>query len=108
MNEHSLGWVCARSGGDLVGWVNVAWDGAGHAFVLDTAVAVTHRRRGIASGLITVAVDESREAGCRWLHVDFVSELAPLYLDACGFRSTAAGLLDLRSPAGARVPEQPS
>ncbi|HEX2357413.1 MAG TPA: GNAT family N-acetyltransferase, partial [Micromonosporaceae bacterium] len=35
---HSLGWVCARDGGELVGFVNVAWDGGSHAFVLDTLV----------------------------------------------------------------------
>jgi hypothetical protein len=36
---HSLGWVCARDGEVLVGFVNVAWDGVVHAFVLDTMVA---------------------------------------------------------------------
>lgn len=38
MNRHSLGWVCARFDGALVGFVNVAWDGAAHAFILDTVV----------------------------------------------------------------------
>ena len=33
--KHSLGWVCARSGSDLIGFVNVAWDGGIHAFILD-------------------------------------------------------------------------
>lgn len=33
--DHSLGWVCARDGGDLVGFVNVAWDGETHFFLLD-------------------------------------------------------------------------
>jgi len=27
----SLGWVCARDGAELAGFVNVAWDGACHA-----------------------------------------------------------------------------
>jgi hypothetical protein len=31
--------VCARQGRELVGFVNVAWDGVVHAFVLDTMVA---------------------------------------------------------------------
>jgi hypothetical protein len=31
VNRHSLGWVCARLSGELVGFVNVAWDGAAHA-----------------------------------------------------------------------------
>ncbi|MFI9379804.1 hypothetical protein [Kutzneria sp. NPDC052558] len=32
VQRHSLGWVCARSAGTLVGFVNVAWDGGVHAF----------------------------------------------------------------------------
>src|SRR4051795_3724347 len=55
VGKHSLGWVCARDGGALVGWVNVAWDGAGHAFVLVTIVPETHRRRGIATQLVATA-----------------------------------------------------
>jgi hypothetical protein len=39
VTRHSLGWVCARHNQDLVGFVNVAWDGGVHVFVLDTVVA---------------------------------------------------------------------
>ena len=53
---HSLGWVCARDGGELVGFVNVAWDGVVHAFVLDTMVATRARRRGVGTRLVEVAV----------------------------------------------------
>ena len=60
--RHSLGWVCARDGGDLVGFVNVAWDGGVHAFVLDTAVAHRVAHRGIGTQLVRVAVEHSREA----------------------------------------------
>jgi len=45
----SAGWVCAYDGGQLVGFVNVAWDGATHFFLLDTTVAPSHRRRGIGA-----------------------------------------------------------
>jgi hypothetical protein len=38
VHRHSLGWVCARDVGTLAGFVNVAWDGGVHAFVLDTVV----------------------------------------------------------------------
>ena len=38
LRVHSLGCVCAREGATLVGFVNVAWDGGVHAFVLDTMV----------------------------------------------------------------------
>ncbi|TDC74765.1 GNAT family N-acetyltransferase, partial [Streptomyces hainanensis] len=41
--------------GRLVGFVNVAWDGGAHAFLLDTVVASDHRRLGIAARLVAVA-----------------------------------------------------
>lgn len=75
VDKHSLGWVCALDAGELVGWVNVAWDGDGHAFILDTIVAATHRRRGVATELVAAATDGAREAGCEWLHVDFEDHL---------------------------------
>ena len=43
VERHSLGWVCARDGAELVGFVNVAWDGVVHAFVLDTMVTPAQR-----------------------------------------------------------------
>ena len=39
LHRHSVGWVCARDGAGLAGFVNVAWDGGSHAFILDTVVA---------------------------------------------------------------------
>ena len=95
VQRHSLGWVCARDGDQLVGFVNVPWDGAVHAFILDTLVAVRARRQGIATRMVALAVDEARAAGCEWLHVDFDEKLSSFYLDACGFASTPAGLIAL-------------
>jgi GNAT superfamily N-acetyltransferase len=95
VERHSLGWVCARDGADLVGFVNVAWDGTVHAFVLDTMVANRARRHGIGTRLVAIAVDEARAAGCEWLHVDFEEHLRAFYFDACGFRPTNAGLIAL-------------
>jgi GNAT superfamily N-acetyltransferase len=95
VRRHSLGWVCARDGGELVGFVNVPWDGGIHAFVLDTMVASKARRRGVGTELIAVAVAEARAAGCEWLHVDFDDHLRPFYFDACGFVPTNAGLISL-------------
>jgi GNAT superfamily N-acetyltransferase len=95
VERHSLGWVCARSSGELVGWVNVAWDGATHAFILDTIVAARARRRGIGAGMVAFAADHAREAGCEWLHVDFDEELELFYIVACGFKPTPAGLIEL-------------
>ena len=40
VERHSLGWVCAfEAATRLIGFVNVAWDGGAHAFVVDTLVA---------------------------------------------------------------------
>jgi GNAT superfamily N-acetyltransferase len=92
---HSLGWVCAREGDELVGFVNVAWDGVVHAFVLDTMVTGGVRRHGVGTRLVGVAVREARAAGCEWLHVDFDDHLRGFYFGACGFRPTNAGLIEL-------------
>jgi len=95
VSQHSLGWVCARDRGSLVGFVNVAWDGATHAFILDTMVSPDVQRQGVGAGLVAVAVREARSAGCDWLHVDFEDNLGGFYIDGCGFRATSAGLIDL-------------
>jgi GNAT superfamily N-acetyltransferase len=94
LHRHSLGWVCALGDDRLVGFVNVAWDGGVHAFVLDTLVAADHRRAGIGTELVAVAARHARAAGCEWLHVDF-EDLDAFYFGACGFRPTTAGLIAL-------------
>jgi GNAT superfamily N-acetyltransferase len=97
VHRYSLGWVCARREGGLVGFVNVAWDGGVHAFILDTIVALDARREGIGRGLVASAVAGTRATGCcDWLHVDFEEDLRPFYFDACGFTPTDAGLIALR------------
>jgi ribosomal protein S18 acetylase RimI-like enzyme len=96
IRPHSLGWVTARTAdGTLVGFVNVAWDGGDHAFLLDTKTRGTFQRRGIATQVVELAARQSKAAGCAWLHVDFDDELAPFYYDACGFQPTQAGVIDL-------------
>jgi GNAT superfamily N-acetyltransferase len=95
VSQHSLGWVCGRDRGSLVGFVNVPWDGASHAFVVDTIVAPKVQRHGVGTGLVAVAVREARTAGCDWIHVDFEDHLRGFYFDSCGFRATSAGLIDL-------------
>lgn len=91
----SLGWVCARDGEKLAGFVNVVWDGSGHAFILDTVVCPQAQRRGVGTGLVAEAVRQARAAGCGWLHVDFEEHLRPFYVGSCGFRPTGAGLIAL-------------
>lgn len=105
IRSYSLGWVTARrADGLLVGFVNVAWDGGDHAFLLDTKVRSDYQHRGIATEIVRVAVSHSRSAGCEWLHVDFEEHLAPFYFDACGFRPTLAGLIYLPAPESADFP----
>ena len=95
VERHSLGWVCARDGDELVGFVNVPWDGGIHAFLIDTVVARSARRQGIGTALVAMAVDGARSGGCEWLHVDFDEHLRTFYFDACGFVPTDAGLIRL-------------
>lgn len=95
LDRHSLGWVCARDGDALVGFVNVAWDGGVHAFLLDTVVPAARRREGIGAALVAEAVAGARAAGCEWLHVDFDEGLRRFYVDGCGFRPAPAGLIRL-------------
>jgi ribosomal protein S18 acetylase RimI-like enzyme len=81
----------------VVGFVNVAWDGGDHAFLLDPKVRPEYQRRGIGTELVRLAAFHAGQAGCEWLEVDFDDDagLAPFYFDSCGFRRTRAGLIHL-------------
>jgi len=94
VERHSLGWVCARHGDELVGWVNVAWDGSEHAFVLDTLVTARHRHHGVGTRLVAVAAEGARAAGCPRRHEDCEKQLRAFYA-GCGFLPTDAGLIAL-------------
>jgi ribosomal protein S18 acetylase RimI-like enzyme len=87
--------TAGRPDGLLMGFVNVAWDGGDHAFLLNTKVRAEYQRRGIATEVVRLAASRAQAAGCEWLHVDFEEHLAPFYFDACGFRPTLAGLIRL-------------
>lgn len=95
----SLAFVCAYDGSRLVGFVNLAWDGGYHAFILDPTVDPEYRRRGIGRELVRRAVTEAESRGVEWVHVDFDPGLRGFY-ERCGFVSTAAGLMRL---GGSRV-----
>lgn len=101
VHQHSLGWVCAWQDGELAGFVNVAWNGGVHAFILDTLVAAQARRCGIGTGLIAAAAGHARAAGCEWLHADFEDHLSVFYFQACSFTPASAGLIAL---AGSQLP----
>ena len=92
----SLGWVVAfLPNGEAVGFVNVAWDGCDHAFLIDTKVRVDLQHNGIGTELVRVATREAKRSGCEWLHVDYTEPLTRFYEDACGFRPTVASLIHL-------------
>jgi GNAT superfamily N-acetyltransferase len=93
--RHSLLWVCAYDEDRLIGFVNVAWDGGIHAFLLDTTVHPEYQRRGIGKVLVMQAARAAREEGMEWLHVDYEPHLESFYHD-CGFTPTLAGLMNLR------------
>jgi len=94
---YSLGWVTARRGQRLVGFVNVLWDGLVHAWIQDVMVSADARRERIGVGLVHAARDGAAVAGCEYLHVDFDDDLRPFYIEACGFVPAAAGLMRLRA-----------
>jgi GNAT superfamily N-acetyltransferase len=102
LRQHALTWIGAFEDGNLVGFVQVAWDGGEHAFIVDTAVEPGWQGRGIGAALVRVAVDEAANAGCEWVHVDFEPHLESFYRERCGFRPTAAGLI--RTHASAHEP----
>lgn len=84
----------AYDGTQLIGFVNVAWDGGVHAFILDTTVDHRYQSRGIGLGLMDQAKTVAVNNGIEWLHVDFEPHLQGFY-GKCGFKKTDAGLLNL-------------
>ncbi len=94
LERHSLGWVTAVDGGRLVGFVNLAWDGDRHAFLLDAVVAPDRRGRGVGTALVARAVRLATDAGCTWVHADVAPALAP-FAARCGLPPTPAALLRL-------------
>jgi GNAT superfamily N-acetyltransferase len=93
--SRSLCHICAYQGIQLVGFVNVAWDGGIHAFILDTTVHPAVQRRGIGVALVRQAAEAACQHGIEWLHVDFEPHLEHFY-QKCGFQHTAAGLMKLQ------------
>jgi GNAT superfamily N-acetyltransferase len=94
MLSHSLLYVCAYANDRLIGFVNVAWDGGVHAFILDTTVHPAFRRAGIGVALVKTSASATKDRGVHWLHVDYEPHLTGFYI-ACGFRDTEAGIMRL-------------
>jgi GNAT superfamily N-acetyltransferase len=80
ISPHSLGWVTARSSdGMLVGFVNVAWDGGHHAFLIDTKTRGNWQHQGVGTEVVALAAQHAEAAGCEWLNVDFAADLTRFY-----------------------------
>lgn len=92
---HSFTWIAAHRGERLVGFVNVAWDGDVHFFLLDTTVHPDVTGEGIGTRLVAEAIELCRGRG-EWLHVDADQGLMDRLYGPCGFAPTPAGLVDLR------------
>lgn len=93
--DRSTVYIGAFCGDRLVGFVNIAWDGGLHGFVIDPFVHPEFRRQGIGSRMLRECIAAAAESGLEWLHVDFEPELESFYRKA-GFIHTHAGLVQLR------------
>lgn len=96
LERHSRSWAGAFAQGRLVGFVHAVWDGGKHAFLLDTAVAPDFRHQGIGTEVVAALIQDLRDLGTEWLHVDYEPHLESFYREACGFTPIQAGLLRLR------------
>lgn len=93
--SRSLAYICAFQQEQVVGFVNLAWDGGIHAFLLDTTVHAAFQRRGIGRELVKQAAAVARANQIEWLHVDYEPHLHHFY-QQCGFTPTYAGLINLQ------------
>lgn len=94
--SRSLAYFGGYLGTQLIGFVNVAWDGGQHSFLLDPTIHPDFRRRGLGLALVEAAIRTATARGIEWLHVDYEPALESFYRSA-GFRPTHAGLLQLAS-----------
>ena len=61
--EKSLTYIGAFDGPKLVGFVNVAWDGGIHGFILDTTVHSEYQHQGIATEVMKKAAEVAKAEG---------------------------------------------
>lgn len=92
--SRSLAYIASFEQSQLIGFVNIAWDGGVHGFILDTTVHRDYQRQGIGQMLLDEARRVALKHNLEWLHVDFEPEYESFYRKA-GYVPTAAGLLRL-------------
>jgi GNAT superfamily N-acetyltransferase len=79
---------------ELVGWCAVVSDGVRHAFLIDVLVRPNWQRHGVGRDLVARAVEACRNKGISIVHVDYEPQNEAFY-QACGFRPSMAGILEL-------------
>lgn len=94
--SRSLAYVCAYEGERFVGFVNLAWDGGIHAFLLDITVHPDVRHHGIGQQLVREAIKAAQARQIEWLHVDYELQLEAFY-QSCSFAFTNAGVMQLNN-----------
>jgi GNAT superfamily N-acetyltransferase len=92
--DRAFTWVSASDDHRLVGFVNVAWDGGVHFFLLDTTVDPSYQRKGIGTALVRRAIDACRGHG-EWMHVDSDAELMERLYFPAGFAPANAGTVSV-------------
>lgn len=92
--DRAFTWITARDAGRLVGFVNVAWDGGVHFFLLDTTVDPGYQRRGVGFQLVRTAIASCRGSG-EWMLVDSDQQLMDRLYFPAGFESASAGVVGL-------------
>ena len=77
--------IC-KAAGHIVGTILCGNDGR-RAYIYHTAVAPEHRRQGIASGLLRLAMSAQRECGMQKCHLFIINEneLGKVFWRAAGF-----------------------
>lgn len=91
-HQQSLFYLVAKTGSEIVGYLNVPHDGKHHAFIVDLSVHPTYRRQGVALAMLQKALDVCRSNGYEWIHLDFNEGLTPLY-EKAGFKIGPAGII---------------
>jgi GNAT superfamily N-acetyltransferase len=85
VHSRSLAYICAYDNERLIGYVNLAWDGGIHAFLLDTTVHPDRQREGIGVELVRQAVMEASARGIEWC-MWITSHICAGFTNAVGFR----------------------
>ncbi len=80
-------------GEQLVGFVDVISDGVDDAFIRNLLVHPRYQRKGIASKLLRITVEQIRADQIKTVNVLFEPELKALYRKA-GFRMISGGIID--------------